>query len=165
MSVSLLLFLSGAALADARHGPHWPPIPVVPRAGVSNSLNLVGTTRVSEGKTSPVPQPASRIRLSTGLTVIAAQIRRTMMMRASSIGDFFFGPRTGLLGVACIDSACIEIENRKRKMMRRFGPVAADRGEVRNAMAGERGYQAGKPGAGFSLSLQRFVCRGSAHFQ
>jgi len=113
MSVSLLLFLSGAALATPVMIPHWPPIPVVPRAGVSNSLNLVGTTGVPEGKTSPVPQPALRIRLGTGLAVIAAQIRRTTIMRASSIGDFFFGPRTGLPGVACIDSACIEIENRK----------------------------------------------------
>jgi hypothetical protein len=35
------------------------------------------------------------------------------MMRAASLGDFFFAPRAELPGDACIDSAGIEIENRK----------------------------------------------------
>jgi hypothetical protein len=39
--------------------------------------------------------------------------KRKRMMRAASLGDFFFAPRTELPGDACINSACIEIENRK----------------------------------------------------
>jgi hypothetical protein len=35
------------------------------------------------------------------------------MMRAASLGDFFFAARAELPGDACIDSAGIEIENRK----------------------------------------------------
>jgi len=88
-------------------------------AGVSNSRNLVATAGVQEGKTGPDRHRESGWARMGGYrcpdTAKEKEERgkRKRMMRAASLGDFFFAPRTELPGDACINSACIEIENRK----------------------------------------------------